>query len=243
VTASTRIGHDDLPRSIDVPHPATRLLVHGRGSAGGLVRRYYDVTQYDTEKVPATGPVLLVANHISFIDGPLMALLAPRPVHVLTKIEMFRGPLGAFLRGAGQIAVRRGATDTTAIRSSLKVLRDGGVVGVFPEGKRGEGRLEVLEPGAAYLAIATGASVCPVIFLGTREPGSRVTSVPPRRTRIAITYGDPLRFEPHGWPRRRDEVREATAQIRNALLDTLRCAVKMSGINLPGAAPDGEVEE
>jgi 1-acyl-sn-glycerol-3-phosphate acyltransferase len=172
-----------------------------------------------------------------------MAIVSPRPVHALTKIEMFTGPLGQFLVAAGQIPVRRNEPDIAAVRTSLRVLRDGGAVGVFPEGTRGPGELKRVEPGAAYLALASGATVCPLIFLGTRLPGASLGSIPPRGSRLVMTYGEPLRFEGHGWPRRRSELRETTHRIREAMLDTLELARATTGMDLPGPAPDGEIEE
>ena len=85
------------------------------------------------------------------IDGPLMAIFAPRPVHALTKIEMFRGFLGRFLTAAGQIPLDRFHTDPRAVRLAVHVLREGGVVGIFPEGARGAGELDLFHRGAAYL--------------------------------------------------------------------------------------------
>lgn len=240
MSAVAPVGHQDLPRTSEVSHPATTLLRGGRPFARWILRRRYRLEVSGAERVPASGPVVIVANHIGFIDGPLMAIQGPRPVHALTKIEMFDGVMGSFLAAAGQIPVDRGAPDTGAIRTCLKVLRDGGVIGIFPEGARGAGEVAVAEPGAAYLAIATGAPVIPLAFLGTRVPGGALSSIPPRGARVRMMFGEPVRLPAHGWPRRRAEVRNATDQIRNALLDTLRCAEVASGMSLPGPAPEGE---
>jgi 1-acyl-sn-glycerol-3-phosphate acyltransferase len=164
-------------------------------------------------------------------------------VHNLTKIEMFTGPVGRFLTATGQIPVRRYEADITAVRTCLRVLRDGGAVGVFPEGTRGAGELKRFEPGAAYLAIATGATVVPVIYLGSRLAGASLGTIPPRGARVVMTYGEPLTFDSHPWPRRRAELREATDRIRDALLDTLVEAKAATGMELPGPAPEGEIEE
>ena len=234
---SASAGHDDLPRTTDVAHPATRLLVRGRPGSQRILRARFRIELVGSEHVPATGPVILSANHIGIIDGPMLAIMSPRPVHNLTKIEMFRGRTGRFLRATGQIPTERNSPDVRAIRTGLRVLRDGGVLGVFPEGTRGAGELERFEGGAAYFALATGAPVVPVIFLGTRLPGGELNSVPPRGSRLVLTYGEPLRFTGHGWPRRRDEVRQATERIRNAMLDTVRCAQDATGMRLPGRMP------
>jgi 1-acyl-sn-glycerol-3-phosphate acyltransferase len=152
-------------------------------------------------------------------------------------MELFSGPLGAVLSGAGQIPLERFVTDPLAIRTSVKVLRDGGAVGVFPEGTRGGGELTDLKHGAAYLAMVTGATVQPVIYLGTRLPGGSNNSLPPRGSRMTVTYGEPLRFEAQPWPRRQPDVGKANERIGVALRDTLAEAQRLSGIDLPGPIP------
>ena len=82
------------------------------------------------ERFPADGPVVVAGNHVGLIDGPLMAIFAPRPVHALTKQEMFQGRAGRFLRVSGQIRLDRDNTDPDAVRTALRVLRLGGAVGV-----------------------------------------------------------------------------------------------------------------
>ena len=117
--------HHELPASTDVAHPPKALLHAARPVARGLVRGRYRVRIHHSDRVPATGPVVLVANHIGIIDGPLLAALSPRPVHALTKAEMFSGRTGRFLARAGQIPVDRFHPDPRAVRTSLRVLRDG----------------------------------------------------------------------------------------------------------------------
>lgn len=89
-------------------------------------------------RVPASGPVILAVNHSHMIDGPMLMGTAPRPVHFLIKKEAFVGPLDPFLLGIGQLKVDRTTADRTAITNALGVLAGGGVLGIFPEGTRGE---------------------------------------------------------------------------------------------------------
>jgi len=243
-TVSRSAAYLDLPRTDGVRPPA-RALLHSplRGVAAAIVRRRWDVTVRGADHFPVTGPVVVAANHIGFLDGPLMAILGPRPVHALTKREMFVGSMGRFLRASGQIPIWRSEPDPLAVRIALRVLRDGGVVGVFPEGTRGAGRMSRAEGGAAYLAIATGAAVVPLSVLGTRDVGGSLNSVPGPGTRMVLTYGTPLTFSRHGWPRRRDEVRDATSQIRQALLATMREAEAATGLHLPGPVPPTSAKE
>lgn len=237
------MNHLELPRTTTVPHPATALLHRGRPAAQHVVRRAWAVEVYGADRVPPNGPVVFAGNHIGFLDGPVLAICAPRPVHALTKIEMFAGRLGGVLRAAGQIPVRRGEPDLGAVRTSVRVLRDGGVVGVFPEGTRGPGEVTAIEPGAAYLALVTGATVVPVAFLGSRLPGASLSSLPPRGSRIAMTFGEPVTVAAQPWPRRRADVAATTGRIRAAMLETLRAAQTVTGMDLPGPAPEGEIEE
>ena len=78
--------------------------------------------------------MLLASNHVGVADGPLLAIYVPRPVHALTKIEMFEGKTGLLLRATGQIPLYRFGADPSAIKTCLRVLRDGGVVGHLPGG-------------------------------------------------------------------------------------------------------------
>lgn len=234
--------HLEPPSSATVPHPSRGLLQRGRPAAQAVLRRRYDIRLHGLEHVPATGPVILAANHIGVLDGPLLGLFSPRPVHALTKREMFHGRTGRFLLRAGQIPVDRYTVDPRAIRVSLRVLRDGGVVGIFPEGRRGDGELHRFHHGASYLALVTGAPVVPVVFLGTREPGGGINSVPPRGSRFDLVYGPPVRLKARPWPRTPGMVRETSMLLRERLRETVELARSTTGRNLPGPLPPGEIE-
>lgn len=236
------MSHHDLPATAHLRHPARQLLHRGRAPAAVFLRRRYDVRLHGTELVPARGPVVFAANHIGVLDGPLLAVFSPRPVHALTKQEMFRGRTGRFLVRAGQIPIDRFAADPRAIRTSVRVLRDGGVVGVFPEGTRGGGDLGRFHHGAAYLALVTGATVVPVIMLGTREPGGGLNSTPPRGSRIDIWMGAPEPVAARPWPRTKGMVEETSALLLRRLQQTLADATAGTGRDLPGPLPVGEGE-
>ncbi|MFI7092758.1 lysophospholipid acyltransferase family protein [Streptomyces lydicus] len=142
-------------------------------------------------RVPSAGPVILAVNHSHGIDGPMLMGTAPRPVHFLIKKEAFVGPLDPFLRGIGQLKVDRSAADRKAITDALGVLAQGGVLGIFPEGTRGEGDFASLRAGLAYFAVRSGAPVVPVAVLGGKDRHSRLSpAVPPLRTRIDVVFGD-----------------------------------------------------
>ncbi|MCA1983694.1 lysophospholipid acyltransferase family protein [Nocardioides nematodiphilus] len=204
------------------------------------IRRRYRVTVHGAGNVPASGPVILASNHIGVIDGPLLAIFGPRPAHVLTKDEMFHGVSGRFFSAVGQISLWRGGADPGAIKACVKVLRDGGVVGIFPEGTRGAGRFDLFHHGAAYLAMVTGAPVVPVTMLGSRDPGGGRNSLPRKGAHIDIVFGRPWTTEQVPWPRTREHVRAVSALLRGHLLAQVALAEALTGRDLPGAIPDPE---
>ncbi|MFC7359863.1 lysophospholipid acyltransferase family protein [Nocardioides astragali] len=232
----------DLPAS-STEHPPTRLLGVVRPVSSWLVQRRWDVVVHHSDRVPASGGVILAANHIGIIDGPLLAVLAPRPVHALTKREMFEGGLGGFLRRAGQIPLDRFAPDPGAIRSSLRVLRDGGVVGIFPEGTRGDGELRRFHHGAAYLALVTGVPVVPVTMIGTRPPGGGSNALPERGATIEIVFGRAWQTTHQAWPRTREHVTATSVLLRGHMLSELDSALSQTRRSLPGPLPAGQSED
>ena len=232
----------DLPAS-SAEHPRTRLLGVMRPIAARVMRLRWTVTVHRAELVPATGGVILAANHIGLVDGPMLATFAPRPVHALTKREMFGGFVGSFLRGTGQIPLDRYAADPGAIRTSLRVVRDGGVLGIFPEGTRGDGDLRRFHHGAAYLALVTGAPVVPVTFIGTRSPGDGSTALPASGGDIDIVFGPPWRTTQQPWPRTREHVAATSVLLRGHMLSEVDSALAQTRRSLPGPLPAGQSED
>lgn len=234
--------HEALPRSSDVPHPF-RGALHSplRPLSRFLIRRRHEVRVHGGEHVPGSGPVILAANHIGIADGPLLAIFTPRrPVHALTKIEMFHGGSGAFMRFAGQIPLDRFHPDPRAVKTCLRVLRDGHPVGIFPEGRRDAGDLAKFHRGAGYLALVSGAPVVPVIMLGTRAPGGHRSSLPPKGGRVDMVFGEPFRCDPEPWPRRREQVEQVSLLLREHMLVHLDHALALTGQQLPGPLPEDE---
>ena len=243
MTPSSASAHAALPRSDRARHP-TRLFLHSplRPLGRALVRRRFAVRLHGVEHVPARGPVIFASNHIGVADGPLLAVFAPRPVHALTKVEMFHGALGRFLRASGQIPLDRFHTDPAAVKAALRVLRDGHAIGIFPEGRRGGGDLERFHRGAAYFGLVTGAPVVPVTMLGTRDPGAHTDSLPPRGGAVDVVFGTPHTLDHVPWPRTKEQVRRASVLLREHMLVHLDRARASTGRDLPGPLPAAEVE-
>lgn len=168
------------------------------------------------ERVPTTGPVVLVANHSAFVDGPLLFGLLGRRTVFLVKQEMFRGPARVLLPLIGQVPVRRGSAERVPLTTALGVLRAGGLVAIFPEGTRGAGDVAVVEHGATWLARAAGAQLLPVVCRGTRR---RAGGGRRFRPRVDVLVGEPL---PAPVGRGRPELWAATETVRAALAGLVR---------------------
>lgn len=163
------------------------------------------------DRVPASGPIVVVANHSAAVDGPLLYGLLGRRCSFLIKREMFRGPLAWLLPRIGQLPVRRGEVDRAPLLTAVRILRAGGVVVVFPEGTRGQGDVASAHHGAAWLARSGGAKLLPVAIRGTRRPprsGRRF------RPLVDVLFGEPF-AAPSGRSRR--DLSAATDAMRERL--------------------------
>jgi 1-acyl-sn-glycerol-3-phosphate acyltransferase len=224
-------------------HPPTWLLHGGRPTSRWLIRRRYDVREHATGHVPPQGPVVVAANHTGVIDGPLLAIFGPRPVHALTKEEMFNVLLGSFLRLTGRVELDRFTTDLRAVRTCLHVLEHGGAVGIFPEGNRGAGDLTRFRHGAAYLALVTGAPIVPLMMFGTRPAGGGKDALPSTGGVIDLVYGAPFRVERTRWPRTSTLVAATSEALHARMLEDLAAGLALTGQTLPGPIPGDEAKD
>jgi 1-acyl-sn-glycerol-3-phosphate acyltransferase len=176
--------------------------------------------------VPRTGPVILAANHLAFIDSFVLPLIVPRRVHFLGKHEYFTGTgvkgqaTATFFRGVGAIAVDRsgGRAALDALDTCAAVLERGDVFAIHPEGTRSpDGRLYRGRTGVARLAMRTGAPVVPVAIKGTDRIQPR-GQVVPKPGRIEVRLGAPMRFAGRdaGMPRGK-VARQVTDEIMDAI--------------------------
>jgi 1-acyl-sn-glycerol-3-phosphate acyltransferase len=142
------------------------------------------------ENVPTSGPLLVVANHLSWYDPILLALVLRRRVWFFAKVEVFRWPIVGWLcLMTGQIPVHRGEGDRAALEKALAYLREGKALMVFPEGTV-ERQERMIEPhtGVAMLALRSGATVLPIAHMGTRRILRSLHSWVPR---VSIRIGEP----------------------------------------------------
>ena len=195
----------------------------GTAIAGFLARLLFRARVEGVEHMPRTGPFIVVTNHCSNLDPPILGWATGhqigRVVHFMAKAEMRRWPIVGWMASqTGVYFIRRGEADRAAQRFSLEALAAGRPIAMFVEGTRSRnGRLKAGRNGAALLAIRSGAPVVPVGIAGTQRifPGrSRV----PRPTRVSVRIGEPLRL-PHQPDGRIDRatLAEGTEQIMRAI--------------------------
>lgn len=139
-------------------------------------------------------PYIIIANHASALDDPLAALAVRAPVVFMAKEELGRNPLiRLWIHSLGSFFVHRGEPDRIAMRNALRLLAQGKVLCLFPEGTRSlDGRLGPLRSGAAYLALKTGVPILPMALIGTHHAMPKGANWP-RRSSIRIRLGVPLR--------------------------------------------------
>ncbi|MBM9469620.1 1-acyl-sn-glycerol-3-phosphate acyltransferase [Nakamurella sp. YIM 132084] len=161
-------------------HTDARRFDLGRRIGVLLGASCYRVRIRGVERVPATGPLVVVANHTAFMDGPLLYGQLPRRTSFLVKAEAVQGILGWVLREAGQYAIDRDRPDRTVLLAALAQLKAGGAIGVFPEGTRGAGVVDSVFNGAGWLATRAGATVLPIAVRGAARPDGASRRFRPR---------------------------------------------------------------
>jgi 1-acyl-sn-glycerol-3-phosphate acyltransferase len=165
----------------------------------GLVALLCRVDDAQMTKVPATGPLILVTNHVSFLEIPVLhSRLRPRRVVGLAKAEAWDNPVLAWLFNLwGAIPVKRGEPDLAALRSCLDFLRNGGILVVAPEGTRSRhGRLQRGHSGIVTLALRSGAPILPLAFYGGETLKRNARRL--RRTPFHIVVGEPFHLSVEG---------------------------------------------
>ena len=188
--------------------------------AVALMRLVFRVEGQGMEHIPAEGAVLIVANHSSVLDPPIVGGMCPRQLTFLAKAELFRVPgFGWLIRRLGAQPLRREGADPSALRIARRVLAEGKALLVFPEGTRGdEGVLREAKAGAALLAVQSGAAVVPAYVQGTGRAWPRGRRLP-RPVKVRVTFGAPLRFERATGAERKGQYAAASRQMMTAIAE------------------------
>lgn len=159
-----------------------------------LFRLRFDLRVTGQEHVPRTGPCILAINHTSHLDPPVVGVACPRRMIFMAKTELFKGLLGAYLRAIRVMPLQRGESDFGALRQAIHLLREGAVLGLFPEGTRQlSGALGEAKRGVGVLAIAAEVPIVPVLVQGTFDV------LPPeakglQRGKIRVAFGPAISY-------------------------------------------------
>jgi 1-acyl-sn-glycerol-3-phosphate acyltransferase len=162
-----------------------------------LLRAAFGFRLEDGHREPASGPLIIVSNHVSDLDPLIVGASLRRRVQFMAKIELFRPPLLRWwITACGAFPVRRGEADRQALRTARTILERGGALVMFPEGTRASHLhdLRPPEPGAALLALRTGATILPIAVIGSDTvlpKGARRLA----RGTIRVRVGVPIRID------------------------------------------------
>ena len=188
-----------------------------RRTSAPLRKLWLNIQLEDVANVPTDGPVLLAANHLSFIDSVLLMYSLPRRVSFLGKAEYLRSTGSRKLfPAAGMIPVDRTGTGLLAsLRTAEQRLAGGEVVGLFPEGTRSRDlKLHRGHAGVAHLALRSGAPIVPVGIIGSERVQPPGASTPKFREPVTVRFGSPLDLGPWQSQRPSRSVKQAiTAEV------------------------------
>lgn len=183
-----------------------------------IYRLLYRLEARGVSNIPAQGPVILCSNHKSMQDPFTLGAWVPRKVHYMAKAELFRIPVIAqIIRAWGAFPVKRGGVSKEAIRTAIDLLRQGHVMGIFPEGRRNE-NLGAGKRGAVTIALRSGATVIPVALLGDYRLFRKMIAV----------YGAPVDLAPFAEAGTAEAMEQATELIMSKIREMLQTGVPSS---------------
>lgn len=147
------------------------------------------------ENVPKTGALIVVSNHLNNADPPILgAGIAKRRIRFMAKVELFKMPFGAIIKLWDAFPVRRFDADLAAMLNAERILKRGGVLGMFPEGHRSRtGYMGPVHPGTAMIALRSGATILPCAMTGTEQLKNPLVLL--RRPRFSVSIGEPIPLE------------------------------------------------
>lgn len=182
-----------------------------RGAIYFWCKIYYKAEIIGLENIPKDGPLIFCGNHRTYLDPPLMVCTAKRDMRFLAKEELAKNPFLNFLGWAFEaIHVKRDEKDVTAIKESLKALKNGQCIALFPEGTRnGLEKEQKAKDGVAFFAVRSGAKVVPCGIKGGTKEAKKVT----------IRYGKPLDYSQYKGNKDKEVLDKITKEIMEAIIE------------------------
>lgn len=160
-----------------------------------LLRFFGGIKVYGEKNVPKSGPLLVAANHVSFLDPPLAASAMPRKIRAMAKKELFKSLFGKLIISLGAFPVDRGGQDAKSIKYAIDILKNNEALLLFPEGTRGDGvTLDPFNPGISLLARKTNAQILPMGIVGSHIVWPK-NSKKIKRHKMTIAIGKPFTYE------------------------------------------------
>ncbi len=205
----------------------------------GTFRLFADISVRGVDNVPAEGPLIVVANHQSNMDPPLLAPFVPRRLKFLAKHTLFKNSIASwFLHAWGAYPVNREARDVKAMRWALEHLQQGGALVLFPEGTRHPKGMGEAQTGAAMFALRTGATLLPVGITGT-EVFRSVLRVFVPSAKMTVTIGQPFHAPAVGGRPSEATIRSTADMIMRRIAELLPPAYRGVYANGPATAIGG----
>lgn len=164
------------------------------------------------ENIPKEGACIVCSNHKSYYDPPLMVAFNKRHINMIAKKDLLKNPIMAWLcKAFGAFMVERDGKDIEAVKQSLKILKNGGILGIFPEGTRnGLAKGEKVKNGAVLMAIKSGAPIIPAGIKGDYKLFRRVT----------MTYGEPIYYDKSKINQQdKEEIDKLTDELMNTIIN------------------------
>lgn len=170
--------------------------------------------------MPQTGSLILVSNHLNNADIPLLAISFPRGIVFMAKEELFRSPGGWAVKAYGAFPVNRVTVDRTTLRIAKQILKDGKVLGIYPEGTRSRtGRLQTARSGVVLIAHESKATLLPVGIYGTEKLRGAFWWL--RRPKVTVNIGKPFSLPASTAERSKEALASLTTTIMNRVAELL----------------------
>lgn len=194
-------------------------------------RIFYRFKVRNKKFIPRKGPIIIVANHQSYMDPIAVGLAVPRPVKFMAKSELFSIPvLKNLVTWLNAFPVRRQTSDRKAFKTAIQALNDGEVIGLFPEGTRVKGQqVGTVHPGAALMALKSEAALIPIGLSGTNKiiPDGKIL---PRFPKIRAVVGPPIDYNDLKGKKDKNSLSRLTELIGQKLLEVSQEAEGWTGL-------------